>query len=99
MWVRRVIDEALAKKLRLLGITKAARSPFFQGKRKDVSAGNFERHCCFLCGTWLPCEMEKCTHAVCVRVLKCCDPLSGQNRTERKRKGSANEKEEAETLY
>ena len=59
---RPIIDEALAKKLRL------------QGRRKDVSAGNFTHHCCYLCGQWLPCEMEKCTHAVCVRILPCCDP-------------------------
>ena len=69
-----MIDEALAKKLRLQGISKHARHPMFQGRRKDISAGNFTHHCCFLCGQWLPCEMEKCTHAVCVRILPCCDP-------------------------
>lgn len=62
------------KRLRLQGISKAARHPMFQGRRKDVSAGNFERHVCYACGRWADCEMEKCTHAVCVRMLPCCDP-------------------------
>ncbi len=75
------IDEALAKKLRLQGISKHARHPMFQGRRKDVSAGNFTHHCCFFCGRWAPCEMEKCTHAVCVRVLSCCDPAVLEKRT------------------
>lgn len=68
------MDEALAKKFRLQGITKAARDPMFQGRRKDVRAGNFTKHVCYLCGQWRPCEMKKCTHAVCVRILACCDP-------------------------
>lgn len=77
-----MIDEALAKKLRLQGITKAARHPIFQGKRKDVSAGNFSAHCCHTCGTWMPCEMEKCNHAVCTRILSCCDPKKKHNNAE-----------------
>ncbi len=75
-----MIDEALAKKLRLQGISKAARHPIFQGKRKDVSMGNFAQHVCYLCGIWRSCELEKCTHAVCVRVLPCCDTESGKRR-------------------
>lgn len=68
-----MLTEADQKRLKLLGISKGARHPMFQGRRKDVSTGNFSHHCCYLCGAWLPCEMEKCTHAVCTRVLKCCD--------------------------
>lgn len=64
----------LAKKLRLQGITKAARSPFFQGKRINNKGHNFEQHCCHTCGIWFPCETEKCSHAVCVRIGPCCDP-------------------------
>ncbi len=74
------LTEADKKRLRLMGISKHARPAFFQGRRKDVSAGNFERHCCYLCGGWRPCEMEKCTHAVCVRVLPCCDSTAGAKR-------------------
>lgn len=69
-----MIDDVLAKKFRLQGVSKAARHPMFKGRRKDVSAGNFSQHCCFFCGEWMDCEMEKCTHAVCCRVLPCCDP-------------------------
>lgn len=69
-----MIDEALAKKLRLQGISKHARSPFFQGRRKDKKVDNFSQHCCYLCGRWMDCELEVCDHAVCVRVLPCCDP-------------------------
>lgn len=35
---------------------------------------NFTHHVCYLCGRWAPCEMTRCTHAVCVRILPCCDP-------------------------
>lgn len=69
-----MLTEADKKRLQLQGISKGARHPMFQGKRKDVSEGNFERHVCYLCGLWRPCEMGRCTHAVCVRVLECCDP-------------------------
>ena len=67
------IDEALAKKLRLQGISKHARHPMFQGRRKDVGAGNFTEHVCYLCSRTFPCELEKCTHAVYVRIGPCCD--------------------------
>ena len=69
-----MIDEALARKLRLQGITKAARHPMFRGRRKNTKEGNYSAHVCYICGEWRDCEMEKCTHAVCVRVLACCDP-------------------------
>jgi len=62
------------KRFKLMGISKGARHPMFQGRRKDTGPGNFERHCCYLCGQWQDCEMDKCTHAVCVRILPCCDP-------------------------
>ena len=67
----------LQKRLKMQGISKGARHPMFQGRRKDVSAGNFTHHVCYLCGEWRPCEMERCTHAVVVRVLPCCDPKPG----------------------
>ncbi len=69
-----MIDEALAKRLRLQGITKAARSPFFQGKRvRNKPGGNYSEHSCYLCGGTFDCEMEECKHAVYVRVGPCCD--------------------------
>lgn len=55
------------------GLDKRARGAFFNGHRTDVFA-NFTHHVCYLCGQWWPCEMTRCTHAVCVRILPCCDP-------------------------
>ncbi len=71
------------KRLRLQGIDKRARDAFFNGRRKNTKRGNFTNHCCYLCGVWRECEMEVCNHAVCVRVLECCDPNSGKKRTEK----------------
>jgi hypothetical protein len=73
------------KRLKLMGITKAARSPFFQGKRIDVNP-NFSHHVCYICGKWWPCEMEQCSHAVCVRVMPCCDPTILEKWTAAQRK-------------
>ncbi len=73
-----MIDEALAKKIRLLGITKAARHPMFQGKRINTKKGNFEYHGCWFCGERFPCELAKCDHAVFTRVGPCCDMGAGK---------------------
>jgi len=68
-----VITAEDKKRFQLMGLDPRARGAFFNGQRKDVF-GNFTHHCCYLCGEWKPCEMQRCTHAVCVRVLSCCDP-------------------------
>jgi len=64
-------------------LDRRARGAFFNGRRKDVT-GNFTHHVCYLCGEWMECEMERCTHAVCVRILPCCDQKGEKiNMTER----------------
>lgn len=65
------------KRLKMKGISKGARHPMFQGRRKDVSAGNFTEHACYLCGLRYPCELAKCDHAVYSRIGPCCDPGAG----------------------
>ena len=67
------LTEADRKRLKLQGISKGARHPMFQGRRKDVSAGNFEYHGCWFCGKRFPCELAKCNHAVFSRIGSCCD--------------------------
>ncbi len=62
-----------SKLVRKHGLAKSARGALFNGHRIDRFS-NFTEHCCYLCGNWMPCEMERCTHAVCVRILSCCDP-------------------------
>jgi len=75
-----MMDAALAKKLKLQGISKHARPAFFQGKRKDVKGAHFSEHSCYLCGGTFPCEMDECNHAVYVRIGPCCDPRHAQER-------------------
>jgi len=74
----------LQKTLRLKGLDKRARGAFFNSKRKAKSqrpaerwTGNYERHTCAVCGRSAACEMDRCTHAVCVRVCSGCDSSSG----------------------
>lgn len=64
----------LQKKLRLQGLSKGGRIPFFQGRRKDVNGSHFTEHSCYICGDKFPCEMDVCNHAVYVRIGPCCDP-------------------------
>lgn len=67
------LTEADRKRLKLMGLDKRGRSAFFQGKRKDVSKGNFEKHVCFNCGKWCDCWLEHCNHVTCSLVnLPCC---------------------------
>ncbi len=73
-----MLTEADKKRLRLQGIDKRARGAFFNGRRKDVSGANYSEHSCYICGGTFPCEMEKCTHAVYVRIGPCCDPEAGK---------------------
>lgn len=70
------LTESDKKRLQLQGLSKGARHPMFQGRRKDVSAVNFSEHMCRLCGAKAPCELARCTHAVYLRVLRCCDPMA-----------------------
>lgn len=84
--VRGVLTDADKKRLQLQGLDPRARGAFFNGSRKDVTA-NYSAHVCYICGTWHPCVMERCTHACAVHVLPCCDPniLTKWTAAERKR--------------
>lgn len=68
------LTESDKKRLKLMGITKAARDPIFRGGARKETSGNFADHICYFCGNAVPCEMERCDHAVCVRVMPCCKP-------------------------
>lgn len=67
--------EADKRRFRIMGITKAARAPEFQGGARKETSGNFSEHGCWFCGKAFPCEMEQCTHAVFTRIGLCCKPV------------------------
>lgn len=60
------LTEADKKRLRLQGITKAAREPFLRGGARKAIAGNFTRHVCHTCGLWCDCWLDPCPHVTCV---------------------------------